>query len=98
MKFNGTFELEDTTVEEVWLALSDPVLIADALPGCEFLRHVESDDVDFDELVGQGARRLLGTGLRAQATPCLLYPLEAAADMQCVDIGGSRSLTNSHID
>jgi carbon monoxide dehydrogenase subunit G len=57
MKFNGTFELEDTTVEEVWLALSDPVLIADALPGCEFLRHVESDDVDFDELVGQAADR-----------------------------------------
>ncbi|MFB6310311.1 MAG: CoxG family protein [Salinirussus sp.] len=50
MEFSGTFELEDTTVDEVWLALSDPVLIADALPGCEFLLHVESEDVDFDEL------------------------------------------------
>jgi hypothetical protein len=50
MEFSGTFELEDTTVEEVWLALSDPVLIADALPGCEFLLHVESEDPDFDEL------------------------------------------------
>lgn len=50
MEFSGTFELEGTTTDEVWLALSDPVLIADALPGCEFLLHVESDDVDFDEL------------------------------------------------
>lgn len=57
MNFNGTFELEDTTVEEVWLALSDPVLIADALPGCEFLLHVESDDVDFDELAAQAGER-----------------------------------------
>ncbi|MFC5973279.1 CoxG family protein [Halomarina salina] len=50
MEFSGTFELEDTTVDEVWLALSDPVLIADSLPGCEFLLHVEGDDVDFDAL------------------------------------------------
>ena len=50
MEFSGTFELEDTTVDEVWLALSDPVLIADALPGCEFLLRVEDDDVDFDTL------------------------------------------------
>ncbi|WP_313691855.1 CoxG family protein [Halorarum halobium] len=50
MEFNGTFELEEATVEEVWLALSDPVLIADSLPGCEFLLHVESEDVDFDSL------------------------------------------------
>lgn len=57
MNFNGTFELEDTTVEEVWLALSDPVLIADALPGCEFLLHVESDDVDFDELADRADER-----------------------------------------
>ncbi|MFB6167225.1 MAG: CoxG family protein [Haloferacaceae archaeon] len=64
MNFNGTFELEDTTVEEVWLALSDPVLIADALPGCEFLRHVESDDVAFDELAAaadEADRELTGT-------------------------------------
>ena len=57
MNFNGTFELENTTVEEVWLALSDPVLIADSLPGCEFLLRVESDDVDFDELAERAADR-----------------------------------------
>ncbi len=49
MEFSGTFELEDTTVDEVWLALSDPVLIADSLPGCEYLLEVDGD-VDFDEL------------------------------------------------
>lgn len=51
MEFSGTFELEDTTVPEVWLALSDPVIIQRALPGCEFLLEVDDpDDVDFDEL------------------------------------------------
>jgi hypothetical protein len=63
MNFDGTFELEDTTVEEVWLALSDPVLIADALPGCEFLLHVEGPDADFDALAeraGEAERDLTG--------------------------------------
>jgi carbon monoxide dehydrogenase subunit G len=55
MEFGGTFELEDTTIDEVWLALSDPALIADALPGCEFLLHVDGDDVDFDELADRAA-------------------------------------------
>ncbi len=55
MEFSGTFELADATVEEVWLALSDPVLIADALPGCEFLLHVEDTDPDFDELAERAA-------------------------------------------
>jgi carbon monoxide dehydrogenase subunit G len=50
MEFSGTFELEETTVEEVWLALSDPVLIEQSLPGCQFLVEVEDTDVDFDEL------------------------------------------------
>jgi carbon monoxide dehydrogenase subunit G len=50
MEFSGTFELEGTTVDEVWLALSDPVLIADALPGCEYLLPVDDEDVDFDAL------------------------------------------------
>ncbi|WP_440989713.1 CoxG family protein [Haloarchaeobius baliensis] len=50
MEFSGTFELEDTTVDEVWLALSDPVLVQESLPGCTFLLHVEDDEVDFDEL------------------------------------------------
>lgn len=49
MEFNGTFELDDVTPEEVWLALSDPFMIKSALPGCEFLVEV-GDDVDFDEL------------------------------------------------
>ncbi|WP_435347622.1 CoxG family protein [Haloarchaeobius sp. HRN-SO-5] len=51
MEFSGTFELEETTVDDVWLALSDPVLVAESLPGCKFLLDVEDpDDVDFDEL------------------------------------------------
>lgn len=50
MEFNGTFKLEDTSAEEVWLALSDPVLIRDSLPGCEFLIEVDDEDVAFDEL------------------------------------------------
>lgn len=50
MEFSGTFELEDTTVEEVWLALSDPELIRDALPGCQFLVRVDDEEVDFDGL------------------------------------------------
>lgn len=57
MEFNGTFELEDTTAEEVWLALSDPVLIRDSLPGCEFLIEVGDGDVDFDELKEKAAER-----------------------------------------
>lgn len=50
MEFNGTFELEDATTEDVWLALSDPALVQSALPGCEFLVRVEDEDVDFDAL------------------------------------------------
>jgi len=33
------------------------VLIADSLPGCEFLLHVESDDVDFEELSERASER-----------------------------------------
>jgi carbon monoxide dehydrogenase subunit G len=50
MKFSGTFKLNDTTTEEVWLALSDPIMIENALPGCQFLVEVEDTDVDFDAL------------------------------------------------
>jgi carbon monoxide dehydrogenase subunit G len=51
MEFSGTFELEGATVPEVWLALSDPVIIQRALPGCEFLLEVDDpDNVDFDAL------------------------------------------------
>ena len=57
MQFDGTFELENTTREEVWLALSDPVLIRNALPGCEFLVEVDSESPDFDELREQNADR-----------------------------------------
>ncbi|MGM0592299.1 MAG: CoxG family protein [Halobacteriota archaeon] len=49
MEFNGTFELEGVSAKEVWLALSDPVMIKQSLPGCQFLVKVE-DEVDFDEL------------------------------------------------
>jgi len=50
MQFSGTFELEDATVEEVWLALSDPDLVWDSLPGCQFLARVDDEDPDFDAL------------------------------------------------
>lgn len=50
MEFQGTFELEDTTVETVWRALSDPDLIRESLPGCEFLAEVEDRSVNFDDL------------------------------------------------
>lgn len=49
MKFDGEFELEGVPVTHAWLALSDPYLIAEALPGCAFL--VESDEKpDFEAL------------------------------------------------
>lgn len=57
MEFSGTFELEDTTVEEVWLALSDPVMIEHALPGCEFLVEVPGENPDFDALREEHADR-----------------------------------------
>lgn len=53
MEFNGTFEIDDVSPEEVWLALSDPIMIKSALPGCEFLVKVEDEDVDFEELKAQ---------------------------------------------
>jgi len=58
MQFDGTFGLEDVTTEEVWLALSDPVMIKKALPGCQFLVEVDDpDDVDFDALTEAEADR-----------------------------------------
>lgn len=50
MHFDGTFEIEDATIDEVWTALSDPVMVRDALPGCEFVVEVDDEDPDFDEL------------------------------------------------
>ena len=50
MEFNGRFELEDVTPEEVWLALSDPYMIKSALPGCQFLLEVEGESADFEAL------------------------------------------------
>jgi len=50
MEFDGTFELEEVTTEEVWFALSDPVMIKQSLPGCQFLLEVDEEDPDFDEL------------------------------------------------
>lgn len=52
MKFDGTFTIESVTAEEVWLALSDPILIKQSLPGCQFLVEVDDpDNVDFDALL-----------------------------------------------
>lgn len=51
MNFDGSFELEGITVEEVWLGLSDPRMIEAVLPGCQFLYRIDDpDDVDFEEL------------------------------------------------
>jgi hypothetical protein len=50
MEFNGTFELEGATTEEVWLALSDPIMVKNALPGCQFLLEVEDETPDWDAL------------------------------------------------
>ncbi|WP_435068751.1 CoxG family protein [Haloplanus sp. C73] len=56
MEFDGTFSLSDVTTEEVWLALSDPVMVKNALPGCQFLVEVDDpDDVDWDRLVDEAA-------------------------------------------
>ncbi|WP_232701959.1 CoxG family protein [Halobacterium wangiae] len=60
MEFNGTFTLEGATTEEVWLAFSDPVMIKNALPGCQFLVEVDSEDpsdVDFEALEAEAAER-----------------------------------------
>ncbi|MFC7203090.1 CoxG family protein [Haloferax namakaokahaiae] len=57
MEFSGTFELEETSVDEVWLALSDPVLIEQSLPGCQFLVRVDDTNVDFDALREETADR-----------------------------------------
>lgn len=51
MEFSGTFEFTDVDIDDVWLALSDPVLMREAIPGCQLLAPVEDDDaIDFDEL------------------------------------------------
>jgi carbon monoxide dehydrogenase subunit G len=51
VKFDGTFTIEDVTLEEVWLALSDPYMIKQALPGCQFLTEVDDPgEVDFEAL------------------------------------------------
>jgi carbon monoxide dehydrogenase subunit G len=50
MEFDGTVSIEGVTADEVWLALSDPVMIKQALPGCQFLVAVDEDDPDFDAL------------------------------------------------
>ena len=55
MEFNGTFEIDGVAMEAVWLGLSDPVLIRQALPGCQFLERVDGDDVDFDALAEAAA-------------------------------------------
>ena len=50
MEFEGSFEIEGVTVDEVWLALSDPVLIKQSLDGCRFFVRVEEEDPDFDAI------------------------------------------------
>jgi len=53
MDFNDSFEIESVERESVWQALSDPVTVRNALPGCKCLTRVEGDvdDIDFDALL-----------------------------------------------
>lgn len=67
MEFSGSFELDDVTPEEVWLALSDPYMIKAALPGCEFLVEVD-DDPDFDALRAE-AEATTDPPILPEATP-----------------------------
>lgn len=50
MEFDGTITLDGATTEEVWIALSDPNLVWDALPGCVFLVRIEDEEPDFEAL------------------------------------------------
>jgi carbon monoxide dehydrogenase subunit G len=50
VEFDGTVSIEGVTPDEVWLALSDPVMIKQALPGCQFLVAVDEDSPDFEAL------------------------------------------------
>jgi len=50
MKFSGDFELEELSMEDTWLVLTDPVALRRSIPGCQFLVAVEGDEVDFDSL------------------------------------------------
>lgn len=52
MEFNDSFEIEDIQIENVWDALSDPVIVRNSLPGCKCLVEVEDKDtVDFDAIL-----------------------------------------------
>lgn len=56
MEFTGTFTIEDVSAEEVWLALTDPYMIKQSLPGCQFLTRVpDPGDVDFDALADEAS-------------------------------------------
>jgi len=44
MEFNDTASIEKATAEEVWLALSDPIMIKQALPGCAFVVALEEGE------------------------------------------------------
>lgn len=51
MEFDGTFSIDGVSAEEVWLSLSDPYMIKQSLPGCQFLTKIDDpDDVDFEAL------------------------------------------------
>jgi len=44
VEFDGTATIENTTTDEIWLALSDPVMIKQSLPGCQFLVRLEEGE------------------------------------------------------
>ena len=68
MEFTGTFDIDDTTLDEVWLGLSDPVMIQHSLPGCQFLVRVDDEDVDYDELREEHA----GEDLELSSDPAVI--------------------------
>lgn len=50
MKFSGDFEIDELSMDDTWLVLTDPVALRRSIPGCQFLVAVEGDEVDFDSL------------------------------------------------
>ncbi|WP_435348481.1 CoxG family protein [Haloarchaeobius sp. HRN-SO-5] len=47
MDFSGVFELEGAEPDDVWVMLSDPIAIRNALPGCKYITPY-TEDFSFD--------------------------------------------------
>jgi hypothetical protein len=64
MEFDGTLTLEDVSTEDVWLALSVPVVIEQALRGCRFPVAVDEGEgsASNPSLEMNSRMHLIGTG------------------------------------